>query len=123
MSLDCIAAAKAARLCKLALGGSLDVAGTEWLDGQFARSEITQGLLKLLSAKTRQSSSSSIGDSGWLASVTGWSRRTITRLCNQRAIPGAFRAVKGKGSRWKFKKAVVEDWLNNSETKRPTGFR
>jgi hypothetical protein len=54
---------------------------------------------------------SSIGDTTWLSSVTGWSLRTIRRLARQGVIQGCFRAA--SGSNWKFDKFKTLEWLRS----------
>jgi hypothetical protein len=59
-----------------------------------------------------------IVDSIWLAERTGWSVSTICRLARERKIPGAFRACRGKGSRWRFRRVPVEEWFAGDDLKR-----
>jgi hypothetical protein len=59
-----------------------------------------------------------IGDVRWLTSLTGWSHDKVARLCRQRVIKGAFKAVPGRrGDAWNFKKQKTLAWLDGLEAR------
>jgi len=60
-----------------------------------------------------------IVDSGWLRDRSGLSLSTISRMNRLGEIPGAFRSGKGKGVKWRYRRAILEEWLaGDSQTDR-----
>ncbi len=59
-----------------------------------------------------------IGNMRWMVSQTGWTHDKISRLCRQRVIPGAFKALPGRrGDAWSFRKGKTLAWLEGIEAR------
>jgi hypothetical protein len=73
--------------------------------------------MKLAIAAVQKSKTSApktnVGNSKWLKSVTGWSIQKISHVCTTQNVPGAFRAGRGRGARWSFRKNLTQAWIDS----------
>jgi hypothetical protein len=64
-------------------------------------------------SKKKDAPKTNVGNSKWLQSATGWSIQKISHVCTSQNVPGAFRAGRGRGARWSFRKNLTLAWIES----------